>query len=166
MPIMSSTAEKLYLSFVVASLVEELFKFIVVYALVFGNSNYNERYDGIVYSVFVSLGFALVENILFVTNPELGGIVTGVMRGVVSVPAHALYGLYMGYYMSMAKYVNKKYVVLSFGIPYILHGVFDTILSFDFFLNFGIIVMYMIILCVDSNKKIKYYISLSPFKNT
>jgi len=45
-------------AFIIASVTEEGFKFLAVYLLIWKNKNFNEKFDGIVYAVFVSLGFA------------------------------------------------------------------------------------------------------------
>ena len=48
------------------ALIEELIKLLMLYNISYNDKNFNETYDMIIYSVFVSLGFALIENILYV----------------------------------------------------------------------------------------------------
>lgn len=117
-----------YTGFVVAGLTEEVFKFIALYILVWKNPNFNERFDGIVYAVFVSLGFAAIENIAYVYS---GGTGVGIARMFTSVPAHALFGVTMGFYLGLAKCFpqdKEKLLVLSLVWPIILHGAYDFII--------------------------------------
>ncbi len=120
-------ANAAYVAFVVASLTEETFKYIA-FLLIWNNKNFNEKFDGIVYAVFISLGFAAVENVLYVVQNGLG---TGVMRAFTAVPAHALFGISMGYYFGLAKFEENKKVLrllLALAVPLLLHGIYDFIL--------------------------------------
>ncbi len=117
-------------AFMVAALVEEAFKFFAVYILIWKNANFNEKFDGIVYAVFVSLGFALVENISYVFRND-NGLQVGLMRAFTAVPAHAMFGVMMGYWFGLAKFVPSKkqiYLLLAFVYPFFFHGVYDFIL--------------------------------------
>ena len=77
-------------AFAVAGLVEESFKFLAFYLIIWRNVNFNEKFDGIVYAVFIALGFAGVENILYVAE---GGVQVAITRAITAVPAHALFGV-------------------------------------------------------------------------
>lgn len=115
-------------AFLVAALCEEAFKLFAVYILVWKNPNFNERFDGIVYAVFVSLGFALVENIMYVFSNGMG---TGIARAFTAVPAHAMFGIMMGYYLGLAKFSKgsrQPLFVMAFFIPFLVHGIYDFIL--------------------------------------
>lgn len=112
----------LYTAFVVAGCVEEGFKLLFLYWLIWRNKHFDEYFDGIVYAVFVSLGFALVENIMYVLG---SGFQTGVIRALLSVPAHFLFAVVMGYFFALAKFNSKGYMLLAFLVPMILHGIFD-----------------------------------------
>ncbi|MBI9035787.1 MAG: PrsW family intramembrane metalloprotease [Bacteroidales bacterium] len=117
-----------YTAFVVAGFTEELFKFLALYFLIWKNPNFNEKFDGIVYAVFISLGFAAIENIMYVMG---NGVQTGYLRAFTAVPAHALFGVAMGYYFGLAKFQRKKrsiHMYKAFLIPIILHGVYDFII--------------------------------------
>ncbi len=158
----------LYKSYIVAGFTEEIFKFTILLFLIYRNKNFNERFDGIVYAVFISLGFALVENILFVTNDRLGGIATGINRGIFSVPAHMLYGISMGYYFALIKYEKNKFfknITLALLNPIFIHGTFDYILTLDNKINFLIFFFYVILLWYFGYKKMKKHIEKSPFKS-
>ena len=114
-----------YEAFVVYGFTEELFKYAAILLLIWKNKNFNEPFDGIVYATFVSLGFAGIENILYVQEYGAG---VGLARAFLSVPGHALWGILMGYQLGLAKFVpeeRKKRLLLAFFIPFICHGIFD-----------------------------------------
>jgi protease PrsW len=157
--------QALYNAFIVAGFTEELFKFIGLYLLIWANNNFNEKFDGIVYAVFVSLGFAAVENILYVFHH---GIQVGYVRAIISVPAHALFGITMGYYFGLARFLpslRKKYLMHSFLYPFLLHGIFDFILMLgNYFLLLGFI-PYMVYLYISGLKRMKALTEESVFKS-
>ena len=117
----------LYTAFVVAGCVEEGFKLLFLYWLIWRNRHFDEYFDGIVYAVFVSLGFALVENVMYVFS---GGVGTGIMRALLSVPAHFLFAVVMGYFFALAKFYKNRVLnmLLAFIVPMLLHGIFDALL--------------------------------------
>ncbi len=157
----------IYKSYVVAGFTEEIFKFLILLFLIYRNRNFNERFDGIVYAVFISLGFALVENILFVINDRFGGVRTGINRAIFSVPAHMLYGVSMGYYFALIKYESEKSlknITLALINPMFIHGTFDYILTLNNKISFFIFFLYVISLWYFGLKKIKKHIQKSPFK--
>ena len=78
---------------------KRLFKFLALYLLIWKSPSFNEKFDGIVYAVFVSLGFAAVENVMYVMD---GGFQTATVRALTAVPAHAIFGVTMGYYLGIA----------------------------------------------------------------
>jgi len=117
-------------SFLFAAIPEESFKYLVVMLLIWKNPHFNEKFDGIVYAVFVSLGFATLENLLYVFGAEDPSSMA-IGRAFTAVPAHATFGIAMGYFISLAKYnlMRKQfYLVLALIIPIILHGMYNTIL--------------------------------------
>lgn len=148
-------------AFVGVAFIEELCKWIMVYVGSYFNKAYDELYDGIVYSVYVSLGFAFLENLLYVFKNQ--SIVVGISRGLLAVPGHACDAVFMGYYLSLAKVyasqgkksLEKKNLVLSVLVPTILHGIYD----FCLFANVGILLLvflgFVILLYIFSIKKIK-----------
>jgi RsiW-degrading membrane proteinase PrsW (M82 family) len=120
-----------YDAFVVAAFTEESFKFLGLYLLIWKHKEFDERFDGIVYAVFISLGFAAVENVLYVY--EYGQAV-GYTRAFTAVPAHAIFGIIMGYYFSLAKFKSKKTELNLFkavAIPILFHGIYDFILMVE-----------------------------------
>lgn len=115
-------------AFVVAAFSEELFKYAALYLLIWKSPEFNEKFDGIVYATYVSLGFAAVENILYVMD---GGLSTGIMRAITAVPAHAVFGITMGFYFGLAKFYEKERTNLkikALAFPILLHGIYDFIL--------------------------------------
>ncbi len=117
-----------YRAFVVAAFTEEIFKFIALYLLIWKNKEFNEKFDGIVYAVFISLGFAAVENVMYVFQY---GHATGITRALTAVPGHALFGVAMGYYFGLAKLSPKNKpmnFLLALIVPIALHGLYDFIL--------------------------------------
>lgn len=123
----------IYTAFVVAGFTEEWVKRKVVLMTAYKHRAFNEKLDGIVYAVMVSLGFATVENIMYVAFRYAHIPTVGFQRAIFSVPAHMLFAITMGYYLSLAKYAEnmKKrnyYRRLSLIIPILLHGIYDYIL--------------------------------------
>lgn len=117
-----------YSAFLEAGFPEELCKFTMLFLTIWWNKNFNEYMDGIVYAAFVGLGFACVENILYVFQ---GGIGTGIVRALLSVPGHFLFAVIMGYFFSLAKFNKKRrvhYLLLSLFAAALAHGLFDWLL--------------------------------------
>jgi RsiW-degrading membrane proteinase PrsW (M82 family) len=115
-------------AFAVAAFTEESFKFLALYLLIWRSPQFNDKFDGIVYAVFISLGFAAVENVMYVMG---NGPFTGIVRAVTAVPAHAIFGITMGFYFGMAKFYPKKQAQLkqkALVAPVILHGMYNFIL--------------------------------------
>lgn len=166
MPLGSQNFDAFYNSFIVASLTEETFKFLILVIVYWANKNYNERFDGIVYGVFVSLGFALIENVLYIFNPIVGGIETGMARAIFSVPAHGFFGVSMGYYLSISKFGKRKksYFLLAFLVPFIIHGLYDFILLSQFKFYRIIFYVFLFFLWFLGFKKMEKHINASPFK--
>ncbi|MGL4797732.1 MAG: PrsW family intramembrane metalloprotease [Paraclostridium sp.] len=126
-----------YVSFIVAAFSEEILKSIALIIFTLKNRHFTEKLDGIVYSIFVSLGFATIENIIYIVNGNNTQILElGLSRAVISIPAHIMFAITMGYYLSLYKFTheNKKlqktYLIKSILIPILQHGVFDFILMF------------------------------------
>ncbi len=118
-------------SYLIVALSEEGSKFLALRLLPFRRKAFDDPFDGIVYAVVVSMGFATLENIMYVTDHGIG---TGILRMFLSVPAHATFGVLMGYHLGLAKFdpANKRiHLVLAIFWPVLFHG------TFDFFLFVG-----------------------------
>ncbi|HAE91348.1 MAG TPA: PrsW family intramembrane metalloprotease, partial [Tissierella sp.] len=119
-----------YNAFFVAGFTEEFFKRLVVLKYPYKTKFFDEKLDGIVYSVFATMGFATVENIIYVAYRYTNNPFIGLYRGIFSVPAHAVFGITMGYYLSLAKFdtnIDRKRMNMrkSLYMPLIMHGIFD-----------------------------------------
>ncbi len=123
---------RILLYFVIVGISEEGAKYFMLRRTSWNTPEFNCLYDGIVYAVFVSLGFALWENISYVMTLGLG---TAVLRAVTAVPGHACFGVYMGAFYGIAKRFervgdkasSKFYRALSLLAPMVLHGTYDYI---------------------------------------
>ena len=94
----------LFQTIFVIAMVEEGCKYFSFKLMIFHDRAFDNTYDGVIYGAAAALGFATLENILYVFQ---GGFGTGVIRAVLSVPLHACTGIFMGYYFGISKY--KKY---------------------------------------------------------
>lgn len=162
-PLFSMETDNLILLFLQAfigvALVEESSKWLFLWLITWKNKEFTHIYDAIVYAVFVSLGFATLENILYVFQ---GGLGTALMRAVLSVPMHAFCGVFMGYYYGLAKQtqINNrqdlvgKNIFLSIFVPMLLHGFFDFCLFTENVLFTGIFFVFVVILYVIAFMKI------------
>ncbi len=155
----------LYDALVVAGFTEELFKFIFLLLFAFRRKEFDEYLDGIIYCVFVSLGFATIENIFYVIE---GSYSVALMRAILSVPAHMLFGITMGYYLSLSKFslahINKtKYMVLALLVPILLHGFYDYILMSRYQFLIILLVPFVIWMWIFNMKKLKLYYNDSKF---
>ena len=120
----------LFDGYVVAGLSEELWKLILLMLVIWRSRHFDEYFDGIVYAAFLSLGFACVENIGYVTGGE-DPMATALMRGLLAVPAHFLFAVTMGYYVSLAKFDpagRGGHLLKALLYPALLHGTYDALL--------------------------------------
>jgi len=152
----------LFQSFIIAGLTEEFMKRMVVMKIAYRHPAFNEKMDGIIYCAFAALGFAAVENIMYLTSYFQDTPSVAIYRAVFSVPGHMLFAITMGYYLALSKYaespgLSKKYYKNSLLYPVLLHGTFNTILS----LNLPILLVFVpfiIFLWVYNMKKLnKFY---------
>jgi protease PrsW len=116
------------------ALVEELAKYIVLRRVAYPRPEFNEPYDGIMYGVTAALGFAAIENLLYVLHY---GAEIGWLRMLTAVPMHAVCGVLMGFYVGLAKFSvsQRKARVLAFNglaLAVITHG------SYNYFLRVAI----------------------------
>lgn len=146
-------------AFIVAAFTEEYFKRLVVLKYAYKTKYFNEKLDGIVYCVFATMGFATVENIIYVAYRYTNNPFIGLYRGIFSVPAHAVFGITMGYYLSLAKFDlnpdrKKMNMRKSLYMPLIMHGIFDFILMAEVPQLTLIFVPYVIFLWVLNQRKL------------
>lgn len=133
-------------NFIGIALVEEGLKFIALFLATRNNKNFNSLFDGLIYAVFVSLGFAAFENVLYVVSY---GWTNALVRAVTAVPGHMFFAVLMGYYYSMwhvceqaktmeralkkrglvdknSKEISgKHHLICSLLVPVLAHGLYD-----------------------------------------
>ncbi|SFI56343.1 Membrane proteinase PrsW, cleaves anti-sigma factor RsiW, M82 family [Paenibacillus sp. UNC496MF] len=120
-------------SFAVSAGVEELMKWFVLYHIIYNHTEFDEPYDGIVYAVAISLGFATVENVLYaVFQPMTVGSL--LIRALLPVSGHALFGVTMGYYLGKARFASAsklklRFLILAACLPLLEHGLYDYIMG-------------------------------------
>ena len=160
-----SVGEQAIQAFFIVALVEEFSKFIFVRGILYNNPNFNEPFDGIVYSVMVSMGFATFENIMYVVE---GGYETALMRMFTAVPAHATFAILMGFYLGKAKFEHKKsyYAIHALGVATLFHGAYDYCLFISFVpgIVFGALASLLVGVWL-SRKAIRIHQFASPFIN-
>ena len=149
-------------AFLWAALLEEFFKWFILIYVIYQHIAFDEPYDGIVYGAGVSLGFATMENILYLLA---NGVEHAFTRAILPVSSHALFGVIMGYYLGKAKFSTEKnrfYLILALVIPLSLHGIYDYILISQKFWVY-LIMPFMIYLWWLGMKKVKKARLLSKF---
>ena len=121
-------------SYLVVGFSEEICKFAGLRFYSYRRKSFDEPLDGIVYSLMVSMGFATVENILYVMKFEAlmgNGLQIGIQRMFLSIPAHATFAIVMGSFVGKAKFEplrSKLLMVMGVLGATFIHG------SYDFFL--------------------------------
>ena len=118
----------------VVAVSEEVCKIVPVHLAAWKHPAFDYRFDAVVYSVSSALGFAAVENIIYVVQSDLR---TAVSRAVLSVPGHFFFAVAMGLLLSRAKQAEKRgdgrrrtiLCALAILAPVVLHGVWDFLLA-------------------------------------
>lgn len=141
-----------------AAIPEESAKLFVLWLVLRKNPFFDEKMDGIVYAVCVSLGFAAFENILYLFSDTESFLSIGIVRAIFAVPGHFCFGILMGYYYSIAKFYPKSSIknkILVLLAPIIAHGLYDSIL---FVMNVTPIIsgLLLIVFLVFCHKMWKY----------
>lgn len=154
-------------SFVISSGVEECMKWFVLYHIIYNHTEFDEPYDGIVYATAISLGFATLENVLYAfLQPASFG--TLMIRALLPVSAHALFGVMMGYYLGKAKFAQGKrtrqFLALSLCLPLFWHGLYDWIMLTAASYWMWFIIPLMTYLWIRGLKKIQRANARSPFR--
>ncbi|HZG55454.1 glutamic-type intramembrane protease PrsW [Paenibacillus sp.] len=125
------STDPLFFSFVTSAALEETAKWLLVAVAVFRHAEFDEPYDGIVYATAVSLGFATMENMLYAFL-EPFSLSALLLRALLPVSGHALFGVVMGYYFGVAKFTKAekgKYFAFSLLFPVFYHGLYDFLLT-------------------------------------
>lgn len=134
-------------AFFSAAIPEEFSKFIPLYLIVWKSKDFDQHYDGIVYAVFVSLGFALIENVMYVMS---GGMNVAAMRAILTIPGHGFFGVLMGYYLSLARFHQNgdmwKNLFKALFYPIIFHGIYDFILfALGYTFDYPLIILILVL---------------------
>lgn len=151
-------------AFFVVALIEEFSKYVIVRYYNQPKKAFNEPFDGIIYAVMVSMGFAFIENIFYVID---GGISVAILRAFTAVPAHATFGIIMGYFMGKAKFSNNpfKWNLIGLSAAILFHGAYDFFLFINFIpgISIGAFIS-LVIGIILSRKAIKLHQNNSNFK--
>lgn len=159
----SSTYLSVFLtSFFCAALTEETLKFFVLKRISWRNSAFSYRYDAIVYAVSVSLGFAMLENVLYVLSY---GLQTAVVRALLAVPLHAFCGVFMGIHFGAAKQAEiagnlaqkRRQLWLAVLIPLLIHGYYDYWAMLQTDIGQIVLFAFVIVLYVLALRRIRCY---------
>ena len=146
--------------FVIVAFSEEGAKYILLRRRTWCSDAFNCQFDGVVYAVFVALGFALWENISYVLMYGLG---TAAIRAVTAVPGHACFGVFMGAFYGLAKrydnfgdeYRSRRCRRLAVLVPVLLHGTYDFIATYEYDGYAWIFVVFVVLLFAAAYRRIK-----------
>lgn len=117
-------------AFFVAAIPEEVFKLFALWLVLRHNKHFDEHFDGIVYAVSVGLGFAGLENVMYLLDEGDDWQVLAIMRALMSVPGHYAFAVLMGYYYSVHHFVDHSWRsgFYTLAAPVLAHGLYDAFL--------------------------------------
>lgn len=146
----SSMSQGLINSFFSAAPVEEGLKLSILYFFVYKRKEFNEPIDGIVYGICASLGFATLENIYYVymlaDHFRSSSIELAILRAFSAIPAHAVFGMFMGYFFTKYSFVKKEDSLLfAFLVPFILHGCYNLFMYSNFLAGILLVIISWIV---------------------
>ena len=126
--------------------------------------DFNEPIDGIVYGVTASLGFATLENIYYVyllaDYFETSSMTLAILRSFSAIPAHAVFGIFMGYFFMKYVFIKKgDNLIFAFVIPFVLHGCYNLFTASNFWVSLILILISWIV-------ALKMFSSLKKTQNT
>ena len=156
-----------FAAFFVVGIGEETCKFIPLMLYAYRRPSFNEPFDGIVYAVMVSLGFAAIENVDYVLE---GGMGVAFLRALTAVPMHTAFAVVMGYYVGLAKLRGETKMFSGYSLRGLLcaaalHGAYDFFLFQDDSVLLTLLVFPLMILAlVVCIKAMKRHSARSPFK--
>ncbi len=141
-------------AFFSAALPEEGAKLLMLWLLLRNNPYFDERFDGIVYAVCVGMGFAAVENVLYLFNNYDSWLSVGIARALFAVPGHFFDAVIMGYYYSHYHFGTRRNPAtkaLILAAPVVAHGIYDGIL-FSYSIDDGVAVVALILFLIFFNR--------------
>ncbi|MCR5704264.1 MAG: PrsW family intramembrane metalloprotease [Eubacterium sp.] len=147
-------------NFLVVAVAEEGGKYLVLKKNTWNHEEFNYSFDAVLYAITVSLGFATIENVMYVLD---GGVGVAILRALTSVPGHAIFGLFMGNYYGLAKRCEqqgyedgmRKNLRKALGVPVLLHGFYDFCLEMNSGWFLGTFLVFELGLTILSVKKVK-----------
>lgn len=135
LPPIEGVGALLVTSLMQAAIPEESAKLLILWLFLRRCRHFDEHMDGIVYAVCVGMGFATVENILYVTDsgPQFLKVLSvGLSRAFLAIPGHFAFAVIMGYFYSLAsfkgKQTHRKYMLMAWGFPVLAHALYDFLL--------------------------------------
>jgi protease PrsW len=137
-----------YYAFFVVALSEEGVKYIILRKFFYHKPAFNEPFDGIVYAVMISMGFAAAENVMYVLN---NGLSTAVMRMFTAIPAHAGFAVMMGFFVGIAKFSKRfkfYYKLLGLFTAMLFHGLYDFFLLQNNFADMKYLAFIVLFICL------------------
>ncbi len=158
-----NSSDILIYAFLFVGLSEELSKFLLLRSFPYNTRHFNEPFDGIVYSVVISMGFATAENIFYVFQ---NGVGTGLLRMFTAVPGHAAFGVLMGYFVGLSKFKKHNFGLLFTGLisATIAHGFYDYFLFQDDVQGLQILAFVCLAIAIIlSFRAIRIHRRISPF---
>ncbi len=161
----SSLTDQAFNAFILVALIEEGSKFLFVRGILFKNPNFNEPYDGILYAVMVSMGFATLENIMYSFQQGVG---VAIIRMFTAVPAHATFAILMGYFLGKEKFGHRSnaFGLYGLGSATLLHGAYDYCLFVNFVPGiWGGAVVSLVVGVYLSRQAIRLHQESSPFRS-
>ncbi|MBR4211806.1 MAG: PrsW family intramembrane metalloprotease, partial [Oscillibacter sp.] len=149
-------------NFIMTALVEEGGKYFVLKRVTWRSPEFDYVFDGIVYAVVVSLGFATIENILYLLDGDLS---TAIMRAVFSVPGHAIDGIYMGSFYGLAKRFDttghprkcRASLRRALWVPVLIHGFYDFCLSAEDAVLIGVFLVFEIVITILAFRRVRKF---------
>lgn len=149
-------------NFVCVALIEECCKYFFLKKGSWNHPAFDYCFDAIVYSVVVSLGFAAIENIMYVFQ---NGLHVALLRAVTAIPGHTIFGIFMGHYYGMAKMKERlgdlsasaSYRRKAVFVPVCLHGFYDFTASMQSTLMTGVFFIFIIFMDIIAIRSIKDY---------
>lgn len=116
-------------AFFVAAIPEESFKLLALWLILRKNPFYDEHFDGIVYAVSIGLGFAAIENVLYLFDNIENWRFVAITRALLAVPGHYAFAVLMGYYYSLHHFVDhsRRAAILILFMPVLAHGIYDAL---------------------------------------
>lgn len=121
-------------AFLSAGIPEEACKMFMLMLLIRKNPYFDDKMDGIVYASYIGLGFAGLENILYLVNNLDNFASVAISRAIFAIPGHFFFGVIMGYFVSLAYFASRtrvgrtRYLILAYLVPVLCHGIYDSIL--------------------------------------